>query len=203
MLGFVTGALIAGLVGSPHCVGMCGGFASACATSGPNAAAYHTGRLLTYAALGALAGAFGDGVPLPADALTAVSVALTAWFSASLAGLVPSPAPTVPGLVAAATRALQRGGLAGGLAFGALTGLLPCGLVYSALGLAIAAGAPGAGAAAMVAFGLGTVPLLAGAAAGLRRLTARSLAARRGLALLVFLAGLSSILSRQGLLSTP
>ncbi len=46
------------------------------------------------------------------------------------------------------------------LALGALWGWMPCGLVYAALGLALNAGSAGGGALAMVAFGLGTLPML-------------------------------------------
>src|SRR5690606_7731256 len=49
----VLGAGLAGLVGSPHCVGMCGGFATACATPTRHAVAWHAGRLVTYGVLGA------------------------------------------------------------------------------------------------------------------------------------------------------
>jgi sulfite exporter TauE/SafE len=37
---------------------------------------------------------------------------------------------------------------------------MPCGLVYAALGVALGTGTAGGGAAAMAAFGLGTLPML-------------------------------------------
>ena len=52
----LIGAAIASLVGTPHCLGMCGGFAAASAGSPAHLAAWHAGRLSTYAALGAVAG---------------------------------------------------------------------------------------------------------------------------------------------------
>ena len=56
MTPFLLTALLAGLAGSPHCVAMCGAFASACAVHRPGFGAWHAGRLVAYAILGALAG---------------------------------------------------------------------------------------------------------------------------------------------------
>jgi hypothetical protein len=58
------------------------------------------------------------------------------------------------------------------LAFGAVWGWLPCGMVYSALVLALGAGGPASGALFMALFGLGTLPAVAGAGA-MAGLTAR------------------------------
>jgi hypothetical protein len=55
---------------------------------------------------------------------------------------------------------LQQGGWRGVVALGALNGLLPCGLVYSALLLAASTGEAGRGALGMALFGLGTFPAL-------------------------------------------
>ena len=59
MIGFLSAAFVAGLVGSPHCVGMCGGFAVLCGERVSDTLLWHLGRMTTYALLGALAGAFG------------------------------------------------------------------------------------------------------------------------------------------------
>lgn len=201
MWGLMWGAFLAGLVGSPHCVGMCGGFASACAQPASGAAGYHLGRLTTYATLGAVAGALGSRIPGPGWVLTVVAGTLTTVFALSLAGLLPPLAPVLPGVNQLASSALRRGGLGGRFLFGAATALLPCGLVYAALGVPVALAHPGAGAVAMALFGLGTAPLLATASIGLRRVVATSLWARRGLAVLVLAAGWWSIGVRQGLVA--
>ena len=52
---------------------------------------------------------------------------------------------------------------------GLANGLLPCGLVYAALSIPVVMADPAAGAAAMVAFGMGTVPALAAVTLGLRQ----------------------------------
>lgn len=193
MLPLLIGALLAGLAGSPHCVAMCGGFASSCATSAPGAGAWHVGRLATYAVLGAVAGAFGAALPGPGWVLTVVAAGLTLWFALALAGAVPSFAPRLPGVSRLATAAVERGGLLGRASLGAASALLPCGLLYTALSVPVASASPVTGALAMVGFGLGTVPLIAAATLGLRRVVATRPWARRALAVAVLAAGWWSV----------
>lgn len=202
MIGFLAAAFAAGLVGSPHCVGMCGGFAVLCGGRSVDTVFWHLGRLTTYALLGALAGAFGALIPGPSWVAAAVSLVLMLWFAAGLAGLVPEPRLLIPGLhhLGAAVGRTPHPGMR--YAFGIVTGFLPCGLVYATLGIAIAAGTPAAGALAMVVFGLGTVPLLSTVALGLRRLVARDLRVRRLLAAAVLAASLWSVAMRQGVLGS-
>ena len=56
--------------------------------------------------------------------------------------------------------ASARGGVGGDLLRGALWGMLPCGMIYSALGLAVLAAHPLDGALVMAAFGASTLPVL-------------------------------------------
>jgi sulfite exporter TauE/SafE len=194
------GALLAGLAGSPHCVLMCGPFAAACSrTGGAGVVAWHLGRMTSYSALGALAGLFGAALPGPWWLGPALAAVLLLWFAAALAGLAPEPRLMVPGATAAG-RLLSTTHPLGKFGFGLINGLIPCGLVYSALSLPVALGTPGAGALAMALFGAGTSPALSFAAAGFRRLELRSRSARRLVALLVLLAGLWSLAARTGLL---
>ena len=62
MIAAIAAAAVAGLVGSPHCIGMCGGFAILCGGKVTDTALWHAGRITSYAALGALAGTFGSMV---------------------------------------------------------------------------------------------------------------------------------------------
>lgn len=205
MTGLLLGALLAGLAGSPHCLAMCGGFAASCGRPGRALAAWHAGRLTTYALLGAAAGAAGHALgrlPGPAWLPAAVAATLLAWFALALAGLVPEPRLALPGVGRAGATLAGRNGAGWRYAFGLATGLLPCGLVYGALTVAVAAGTPGWGAAAMLAFGLGTLPALTLLAAGMQRLLARGRWARRLVAAAVFVAGLWAIGAREGLLGT-
>lgn len=166
-------AFLAGFLGSAHCVGMCGGFALALAhRAGSHVwvgqGAYHGGRVLTYALLGTLAGAFGYALFLARGAqlavsfglglvLTALGIALCGGVRRSVLDRMPVPKRLQRALAAVVGR---PGPLAAG-ALGMLNGLLPCGLVLALLVQAAAAGSPARGALTMAAFGLGTFPALA------------------------------------------
>lgn len=207
MIELVTAAFVAGLLGSPHCVGMCGGFAAVVGRTGvagkprrrlpvnarSGAVLWHLGRLSTYAVLGALAGGLGSVVPGPRWVPALLSAALLLWFAASLAGLIPGRSIPVPVLARVGVWLARRDGPGWRYLFGLATGVLPCGLVYAALSLAVAAAAPAAGAAAMVAFGLGTVPALAVLAEAVQGLARKGIWVRRALAFLVLVVGLGSL----------
>lgn len=196
----LLGAFLTGVAGSPHCLVMCGPFAAACGRRPAGLAAWHLGRLVSYAALGAVAGLVGAAIPGPPWLGAAVGAAMLLWFAAALAGFVPEPRLALPGF-GRAGRLLEEGrGPLAQFAFGIANGFLPCGLVYSALALPVAVGHAAGGALVMLAFGAGTVPALSVAAVGLRRITGRSLAARRWLAAAVLAAGLWSIAARAGLI---
>jgi len=201
-MGMLAAAFLAGFIGSPHCIGMCGGFAVACGGSIPGSGAWHAGRLTSYAGLGALAGAFGSSIPGPSWLVAVVSGLLIVWFSATLAGLLPEPGVRFPGLQDAASRLLGKTSVPARFLFGLANGLLPCGLVYAALAVPVAAADPLLGAGTMVAFGLGTVPALAAVTLGMRKAAMRDIRVRRALAAGVLLAGLWSIGVREGLIGS-
>lgn len=190
MIHVLAAATLAGLVGSPHCLGMCGTFALACGGRVGHTAAWHCGKITTYTVLGCVAGWTGASIPGPTWVASAVSAALVVWFAAALAGLAPEPAVRIPGLAGLATRAAERDDLVSRFVFGLANGLLPCGLVYATLGIAVASGDALTGLLAMAAFGAGTLPALALLGLGVRRAVDDRPALRRGLALLVLVAGL-------------
>jgi uncharacterized protein len=148
---------------------------------------YHLGRITTYAGLGALAAAMGatlsrlpmlgwlSGLLLLVAALLFLGQALRRLVPA-LHALLPDAAAAPHGfvrLIVRLTGRLDRSTPLGGLLLGLALGFLPCGFLYAALTAASASGGPAAGALAMVAFGVGTVPSLvavgiAGQAAGRR-----------------------------------
>ena len=189
-------AALMGLVGSLHCVGMCGPFALSCGGRASHVAAWQAGKLVTYSALGAVAGFTGAVLPGPAWLPQIFSAVLIVWFGAAMAGLLPEPTVQLPGLTRFATRAAGKRDVGSRLVFGAANGLLPCGLVYAALGLAIASGEAATGALAMIAFGLGTVPLLTTVAFSAHRILHQHPRARRALAVVATLAGLWVVASR-------
>lgn len=201
MLPFLLTALLGGLAGSPHCVAMCGAFASACAVHRPGFGAWHAGRLVSYATLGAVAGAAGRFMPGPAWLPAVLATVMLLWFALALAGLVSEPAIPIASFTRLGQRLAGRPGLVPQFGFGVINGFLPCGLVYSALSLPVALGHAGQGALAMLAFGAGTIPLLSAAALLLRRITATSLARRRLLAAAVLLLGLAAIGMRSGVIA--
>lgn len=205
-------ALLAGLVGGLHCAAMCGGFVAALSTRdraqplrplrslAASQAAYHAGRVASYALLGAAFGATGAAT-LGAIDLVPVQKALYVVANAMLLVLAASLVTRAAGhswLARAGTQVFARvlpavqpltsaTGHASRLALGMLWGLVPCTLVYGVLPLALFAGGPWQGALVMLAFGLATLPHLVGAAFVVSRMRLRlqGLAFRRAAAALM------------------
>lgn len=128
---------------------------------------------------------------------------MIAALRARLAGLAPETPLRIPWLTAASSRWLARPGVGSRVVFGALTGLIPCGLVYAALSFQVALGDPLQGALAMVVFGTGTVVVLSVAAVGLRCLASTTPWVRRGVAAAVMAAGPWSLGLREMALLQP
>jgi sulfite exporter TauE/SafE len=189
-------AFLAGLLGSVHCVGMCGAFAASCTRARGGLLAWHLGRVGTYTLLGAVAGSVGRVLPGPPWVPAAFASLLLVWFALALAGLVPEPRLLPPGLQAAGARAAAVPTSIAQLLFGVANGFLPCGLVYSALSIPVALASPRLGAAAMAAFGAGTLPALSLAAVGMRRFVLGTLWRRRGFAALILVTGIWTIWQR-------
>lgn len=198
MLQALTAAALAGLIGSPHCIGMCGSFALACGGRVSHTLAWSAGRIVTYSLLGAVAGFAGESVPGPTWVASVLSATLVVWFAAALAGLAPDPTMRIPGLTRAATHAAKRGDVPSRFLFGMANGLLPCGLVYATLGVSVASGNPLAGASVMIVFGLATTPALSAVSLGVRKLTSEKAWMRRAVAVLVLIAGLWAVAQRHG-----
>jgi len=183
--------LVASLVGSLHCAGMCGVFVAMAVGAGDRVsrarlqALYHGGRLVGYTTLGVIAGSIGRAVDIGASEIglhhaaaiaAAVSVLLVAAVhaAAQLGVRVPrAPAPPLARrLFAGGARAAQRLSPSGrALTIGLLTALLPCGWLYAFALIAAGAASPISGGLVMAAFWVGTVPVLAliGAGAGTLR----------------------------------
>lgn len=184
---------VAGVLGSSHCIGMCGPFALALGGGEISwlrnlgrQSIYTLGRTFTYAVLGAFAGFGGLRLTRVAPWLTNAGAALAVIAGVWLlyqglvaAGVWKRRAVSVsqPCLVSDLFRSMLRlRGISGVFLAGLFTGLLPCGLVYSFLALAAATANLWQGAATMVAFGLGTAPVMIATGCGGSLL---SLAARR------------------------
>jgi uncharacterized protein len=164
-------AFILGLFGSLHCAGMCGPLALALpVTSGRPAgffagrAAYNLGRIATYCALGLVFGLIGKSLAL-AGIQRWVSIALglallIGLFTSRKLALWRPVTSLVERLKSAMGALLRRRSADALLVLGLLNGLLPCGLVYVACAGATATGDLFQGALYMLAFGIGTVPMM-------------------------------------------
>lgn len=176
-------AFLAGLLGSGHCFGMCGGIAGSLgALSGTSnrsiafpALQFNFGRLLGYTLLGALAGgilgAAGEIMALKPlgkwlRGLTAMMVLLIGlrflldWRGLDL--IEKGGAGLWRRIMPLAVRISQRHDWIGRLGLGVCWGFLPCGLVYTVLITAASTGQAIAGAVTMFAFGVGTLPAMLG-----------------------------------------
>lgn len=189
---FLAAMAALGLASGVHCAGMCGGIVTAFSLSNRGQTPillFNAGRITTYGVAGAAAGSLGWYAGGAQTALLVLANVVLVFVGLHLAG-VRSPmrmlealgAPLWTRVQPLAARFMRRPGLRAAYAAGLLWGWLPCGLVYGALTAAAFAGSPSAGAAAMVAFGLGTLPwlIVAGVAAARLRGWLRLRAVRLG-----------------------
>jgi len=181
-------AFFVGLLGSGHCFGMCGGIAAGLGSLNVNpetpenpkpratsAFLFNTGRVLSYACLGLISAwlltKLGHALNVPKWSMilrfvTAVMIFLIGlqflFNLQTLAGIERLGARVWKLILPFAIRASSLPGGTGRLLLGLCWGLLPCGLVYSVLLTASAAGSAISGAFVMMAFGLGTLPSMLG-----------------------------------------
>jgi len=176
-------ALALGFMGSLHCVGMCSPLAMV-ATRGAvlfNRFLYHAGRIFTYCFFGACVSGFGELLHFSywQNAVSVgVGIALLASGIFGTSGLrVPFITPVLAQLVVwlklRFSFYLQRRDKVSVFVMGALNGILPCGLVYIALGYCLTLEGWSDGLLFMALFGLGTLPALLGASALFASLTRR------------------------------
>ena len=206
----LVSALILGLLGGGHCLGMCGGLMGALTLAIPPEQrarrfrlllAYNLGRILSYTLAGLLIGLAGWAVAsspaamvlrvIAALLLIAMGLYLAGWWS-GLTRIEGLGRYLWRYLQPFASRLMPVSSLPRALLLGAIWGWLPCGLVYSTLLWAASQGSTLDSALLMLAFGLGTWPVLLATGMAAERLTA--LLRRRGVrmagGLLVILFGL-------------
>jgi sulfite exporter TauE/SafE len=210
LLPLLVSALILGLLGGGHCLGMCGGLMGALTLAIPAEQrgrrlrlllAYNLGRILSYALAGLLLGMAGWALgnsPLALGLrilagllLICMGLYLAGWWS-GLTRIEGIGRLLWRHIQPQASRLLPVRSLPQALLLGALWGWLPCGLVYSTLLWAASQGNALDSALLMLAFGLGTWPVLL--ASGLLAERLNALLRRRGVriagGLLVILFGL-------------
>ncbi len=171
-------ALVLGLLGSFHCIGMCGPIAFVLPvdrTSQSRAFVgsflYHLGRLLTYGLIGMLFGLLGKGLYLAgfqqrlSILIGVVMILMVLVPTAQLNRFALSrPLYRFIGQVKARLGLyLNKTSFKALFLIGFFNGFLPCGLVYMALLGSVSAGNAMEGSVYMILFGLGTVPLMTAA----------------------------------------
>jgi sulfite exporter TauE/SafE len=173
-------SFMAGLSGSGHCLGMCGGIVAALAVAHPDERSsqrficnmsYHVGRIITYTLLGMVAGAASQAALFSslrpyliwlfaAANIMVIIIGLATAFGQrqwSLAALDGAGWGFMGSLL---RQAAQRTSPAVFLMTGLVMGLIPCGLVYGVLITTATGGSWMQGGFMMLAFGLGTLPAL-------------------------------------------
>lgn len=189
MTALITVIFLASLLGSLHCVGMCGAFMAVVVGDRTSSRlstqiGYHGGRLLTYLVLGTIAGVLGQAVDMAGmmagmqpiamslSALVIILFGAISWMRLKgiQLGLLRAPAflqrLAGPGYQFAMTRPpVQRAAIVG-----LLTTLLPCGWLWTFLVTAAGTAHPAKAAVAMGVFWLGTLPAMVTLGASVRGL---------------------------------
>lgn len=178
-------ALLLGLSGAGHCLGMCGGIAAALSLGGVRSnamtLAYHSGRIASYTLLGALLG-FAAGIVdisawtiglryLAGLLLIGMGLYIADWWR-GMALLERAGAKLWQPVQRLWAHSLPLRHWPQGFALGLCWGLMPCGLVYSSLAWAATAQDATSSALMMLLFGLGTLPAMLATSLGAQRLQA-------------------------------
>lgn len=168
-------ALVLGLLGSFHCIGMCGPIALVLPVHTENPlrkflkiCSYHLGRMFAYGSIGLVFGFLGKGLFL-SGFQQRLSILIGIFMIAYI--LIPSkllnkfkittPIFNFIGIIKSSLAKQLKNKSSKSLAIlGFLNGFLPCGMVYMALAGAIATATPYKGFLYMFIYGLGTIPLL-------------------------------------------
>lgn len=168
-------AFVLGLLGSFHCVGMCGPIAFMLPVDRSNAfkkaiqiTMYHVGRLLAYSTIGFAFGLIGKSFYLFGFQQ---QLSITIGVLMILVVLIPQKTfnkynfskpiyKVISKIKSSLGKALKKKTADTFLTIGFLNGFLPCGLVYMAVFAAIAGSSAFNGSLYMVVFGLGTIPLM-------------------------------------------
>lgn len=174
MIQLITAAMAMGMLGSFHCVGMCGPLALSLPLSSNSlwakftgAFLYNAGRIVTYAAFGTVFGLIGSGVALFGyqqwlSVIMGVAIILFVVLPKKITAFKSNNAVLVffEKLRAGLGKLFFKKSASSLFAIGLLNGLLPCGLVYMAAAGAVATGDTKSSVLFMVFFGLGTLPVM-------------------------------------------
>lgn len=169
----LTGFLI-GLLGSFHCIGMCGPIVLALPKNNSlllSRSLYNIGRIITYSSLGLLFGIIGSRlemiglqriISISLGILILLAVITPSSYRARISGKL--GLYRAIGVLKSMLRIMfKKHSNASMLGIGILNGLLPCGFVYIGITGAISIGNPTESMLFMTMFGLGTLPVMLGA----------------------------------------
>ncbi len=167
--------LLTGLVGSLHCIGMCGPIAIALPLGDKGvprrflgSLVYNIGRIITYGLLGAIFGLLGQGIEMAglqqwASILLGVAMILSVLAPVIFRGKIKLEQMFfgyAGKLIGSFRKLFAVSSIPSLFLIGLLNGLLPCGLVYIAIAGAINTNAVLNGIFYMIIFGLGTLPIM-------------------------------------------
>lgn len=174
----ILSAVILGLMGSLHCIGMCGPIAFMLPVDRHNGFKkfgqifiYHSGRLMAYGIIGLIFGLLGKGLSIfgiqqklsIAIGILMILVVLIPYKTFNKYNLSKPIYRVITKVKNQLGRELKKKSPDTFLTIGFLNGFLPCGLVYMALLGAIAMGNALQGSLYMILFGIGTLPLMTAA----------------------------------------
>ena len=176
----LVAAFLAGLIGSVHCIGMCGGIVGMLTAAQSKVSSkayihwvlYHCGRIFSYSIAGFIAGLAGGQVYdlFPPDRASELGAMISGAFIILLGihaagwwrGLEILGGALWKKVSPVLLRVIPPRAWKHSLLAGMVWGWLPCGLVYSTLVLTVASGSGYGGMLIMLAFGAGTLPMLVG-----------------------------------------
>lgn len=166
----LTAAFLLGFTGSLHCIGMCGPLAVQIQGANKqnlvlNRVLYNAGRVITYGLLGLTAGLFGRLIEMSGwQGWLSIFLGL-AVFGALLFNQVekwvfPKAFSAINFLKQGILKFIRQRSAGSAMMMGLLNGVLPCGLVYAAIVLALMQTSWTYSVLVMLLFGLGTVPAM-------------------------------------------
>lgn len=168
-------ALAIGFFGSFHCIGMCGPIALALPGSDQSTlklltgrVLYNTGRVVTYAFLGAVFGIIGHSIALAGfqkglSVVLGIAIIASVVIKSRFFNSIKQKLGTnsfYDHLKKLISRQFKKRGLSTLFTIGILNGLLPCGFVYIGLAGSLTTGSIAGGSIYMTLFGLGTFPAM-------------------------------------------
>ncbi len=171
-ISLIAPALLLGLGGSLHCLGMCGPIAFTLSVDKRfrnklliQNLLYQIGRVITYSLLGILTGIVGEGFNIigiqdKISIATGIILIISAFLSFNNLKKITYINVCLAKVKVKLSVYIKRSNYSSFIIIGLLNGLLPCGMVYTALTASLATPSVLNSFIFMMLFGLGTIPLM-------------------------------------------